>query len=102
MTRSNSESGPEPVETVDLPAEARHLGRDRKGTDHYLLPEDRIIVVKHDAAGDELVWVQCLDDDRVENWVEHITTTRGWLVCKYDDRDFAEWLLNPRVPQEAL
>lgn len=44
---------------------------------------------------------QSLTKHEVSTWIDHVTDRRGWTCCRYDDRPLAEWLLQPRVPQEV-
>ncbi len=99
MNRSIPSSDPELPETVELPDRAHHIGRDAEGADHYLLPGNSVFVVRHEAAGDELVRVEVLEERSAQEWMDYVRTKRGWAVEKYDDRPFAEWLLEARPPQ---
>jgi len=96
-----NESDPELPETVELPDRAFHLGRDRSGADHYATPSKRVLVVRHTAAGDELERAEAIGRP-LQDWMDYVRSERGWTVEKYDARPFAEWALNPRVPQEGV
>lgn len=102
MTRSTLSSVPELPETVELPDRAFHLGRDRSGADHYATPSKQVLVVRHAADGDELEREEMIGDRPLQDWMDYVRAERGWTVEVYDDRPFAEWLSNPRVPQEEV
>ena len=102
MNRSNLSSVPELPESV-VPSGAVHLGRDAEGADHYLLRNRRaVIVVRHEAGGDELEQTESVENRPVQDWMDYVRGKRGWAAEKYDDRPFCEWVLNPRVPQEEV
>lgn len=102
MDRSTLSSVPELPETVALPTRAVHIGRDADGADHYVEPGQRIFVVRHEADGDELEHIEELNGRSVSTWVDYVADRRGWVVCTYDDRSMAEWLLGDQpVPQEV-
>lgn len=93
-------SEPELPETVELPDQAFHLGRDLEGADHYATPSKRVIVVCHDADGDVLQREETIDAP-LQEWMDFVRSRRGWAAEKYDDRPFVDWVLDPRIPQEA-
>jgi len=102
MERDIPSSSPELPESV-VPSGAVHLGRDAEGADHYLLRTQRVIgVVRHTEAGDELEAVESVEHRPVQDWMDYVRAERGWTAEKYDARPFAEWALNPRVPQEEV
>jgi len=93
-------SDPELPESV-VPSGAVHLGRDAEGADHYLLRARRtVFIVRHEADGEELEATEDVEHRPVQDWMDYVRSERGWLVEKYDDRPFAEWVLGTRVPQE--
>lgn len=93
-------SDPELPETVELPDNAFHLGRDGEGADHYATTDRRVFVVRHDADGDVLEREETIAPKSLQEWMDYVRDRRGWLVEKYDDRPTLEWILEPRVPQE--
>jgi len=102
MDRSIPSSDPELPESV-VPSGAVHLGRDAEGADHYLLRTRRLVIVaRHTETGDELEDTECVEYRPVQDWMDYVRTKRGWTVEVYDDRPFAEWIGNPRVPQEEV
>jgi len=97
-----NDSEPELPETVELPTRAVHIGRDAEGCDHYVIPGQSVIVVRHTVDGDDHVITQQLEDRSLSEWVEYTDYAHGWTVCKYDDRDFAEWLLGGAAGQHGV
>ncbi len=55
-----NDSEPELPETVELPTRAVHIGRDAEGCDHYVIPGQSVIVVRHAVGGDQHVITQQL------------------------------------------
>lgn len=102
MDRTTPSSDPELPEAVELPSRAVHVGRDCTGADHYLVPGHRVIVVRHEPAGDTVEHTAGLGHRSAADWVDYVAERRGWTVCTYDDRSIAALLFEPRIPQEAL
>ncbi len=97
-----NESDPELPESV-VPSGADHLGRDAEGADHYLLRTRRLVIIaRHTETGDELEATESVEHRPVQDWMDYVRAERGWTAEKYDARPFAEWISNPRIPQEEV
>lgn len=74
----------------DLPEAARLLGIDGTGTEHYIVAREQTIY----ALEGDVVVAMDVSSSPVTEYVDHFGNKRGWTALHYDDRGFAEWLLD--------
>ena len=96
MERSTRSSTLTEEKPIDIPHNARCIGRDAEGATHHVVPGERVFVV----ADGEVDHEQELDGRPLSDWVSYVRQERGWDDLRYDDRSFGAWLADA-LAQEA-